>query len=224
LRKAWAYYEHVTLARYHVNDGDRNRFDRADPGEMEKPTELYPYFRLPMKQLNDWGIGVGLYFTELRAMMIILFCAGLISLSNILYFSGVNLSFQKEKYRHDMTYTDLSYLITGSAVCNEWHWVACEPGWCDVTTINKKNQDRVKEGKEPKWNITTVSVLNEGDITLVKRRACDGAIYKIGMTNYAAVLFLIFASLLFLYYIGKRTMMLDEDNVTASDYSIVVKK
>ena len=141
-------------------------------------------------------------------MMFILFCAGFISLSNILFFQG-------NKYRNaSKGKKAMSYLISGSAVCDEWEWVACENGWCNST--NMKDKFKLNTIK-----FVTVQGINT---TLVKRRACDGAIYSVGMTNYAAVLFLIFASLVFFFYMGKRTTMLDEDNVTASDYSIVVKK
>jgi hypothetical protein len=104
-------------------------------------------------------------------------------------------------------------LISGSAVCDEWEYVACEDGWCDTSMMIGR------------YNATTTTVnVNGISTTLVARRACDGGLFKIGMTNYASVMFLIFASLLYLFYIGKRTTMLDEDNVTASDYSVVVKK
>jgi len=207
LRKAWAYYEHVSLARYNVDPGDHTRFDRADPGERKRQTELYPVIALPMKQLNDWGIGIGLYFSELRSMMYILFCAGFISLSNILFFSGGDYRSSSKGEKA------ISYLISGSAVCNEMTWVACEDGWCNTSKMIGKYFS----------NTTTVN-LNGVATTLVLRRGCDGALFNIGMTNYAAVMFLIVASLLYFYYIGKRSTMLDEDNVTASDYSVLVKK
>jgi hypothetical protein len=43
---------------------------RAEPGEREHPTKLYEPVFTPHKQLGDFGLGVGLYFSTLRAMMV----------------------------------------------------------------------------------------------------------------------------------------------------------
>lgn len=218
LKKAWEYYEHHTLARYEVNESDKHRFKRADPGDTTKPTNLYPVITLPMKELNDWGIGVGLYFTELRAMMIFLFCAGFISLFNVIYFGG-----HEYRYYNDngSEYTNTKgalkkaamFLLNGSAACMEFEWVACEDGWCNTAMMQGKYEA-----------ITTTVMVNGQPTTLVQKNACNGDLFKLGMINYGAVMFLIIASLLFFYYIGLRSTMLDEDNLTASDYSVVVKK
>jgi hypothetical protein len=95
IAKAWAYYEHVALARYVVpeeyRDGTlrreklrtrslpyrifrqlcckgRKKYTRAEPGEPHIPTVLYPPWLTPHAQLGDWGLGIGLYFSTLRAI------------------------------------------------------------------------------------------------------------------------------------------------------------
>jgi hypothetical protein len=42
--------------------------DRAEPGERFCPTLLYEPLWTPHSQLGDWGIGIGLYFSTLRAL------------------------------------------------------------------------------------------------------------------------------------------------------------
>ena len=91
LDKAWAFFEHVTLARYEVVAsrnlqeqqkskqqlqhfttrqriirlfvrGDR-KFYIADRGERKVRTKLYPVLTTPLKQMADFGLGYGVYFS-----------------------------------------------------------------------------------------------------------------------------------------------------------------
>lgn len=58
--EAWAYFEHVTLARHFKPDEcavDVNR--KAEVGEDEAPTKLYSVLGTPESDLGDFGIGVG---------------------------------------------------------------------------------------------------------------------------------------------------------------------
>ena len=94
LEKAWAYYEHFTLARHFDSDNAKHRLERAEPGES-MPTELYSPFTTPESSLNEFGIGVASYFSTLRQVAVILLLAGFISLPNILYFSGYSISYKQ---------------------------------------------------------------------------------------------------------------------------------
>ena len=107
LEKAWAYFEHVTLHRYldhssatHTtkNDDQKNAYaeigkpssmedtnDVAEPGENQYPTKLYSPLWTPMNQIGDFGLGVGLYFTTLRSIMILAFMAGTFVLGRIIW-------------------------------------------------------------------------------------------------------------------------------------------
>jgi hypothetical protein len=107
LEKAWAYFEHVALYRYLVPPGDQDKkkknivvrmvrkfmkadkkLEKAEPGENGQPTRLYDPIFTPHKQLGDFGLGIGLYFSTLRAITFLTLVAGLISIYNILYFSS----------------------------------------------------------------------------------------------------------------------------------------
>lgn len=100
LALAWAYFEHVSLYRYLVpkDEAKQNKrcchklrdrkLDKAEPGENDDPTRLYHPIFTPHSQLGDFGLGIGLYFTSLRAITLITFMAGLVSLYNIMYFAS----------------------------------------------------------------------------------------------------------------------------------------
>ena len=86
LAKAWAFFEHVSLARYEVDlqaeakkpdksqlttmqrtiraflRGDR-KLDLAQEGERRIKTKLYPALTTPLKQMADFGLGYGVYFS-----------------------------------------------------------------------------------------------------------------------------------------------------------------
>jgi hypothetical protein len=61
--KSWWYRSYRKIFR----KGHIKR-DRAEPGERFMPTLLYEPFWTPHSQLGDWGLGIGLYFSTLRAI------------------------------------------------------------------------------------------------------------------------------------------------------------
>ena len=100
LQKAWAYFEHVALSRYVLEPKEQSerkslivrilrkfrkgnkQLQMAEPGENELPTKLYDPIFTPHKQLGDFGLGIGLYFSTLRAITILTFLAGVLSTPN----------------------------------------------------------------------------------------------------------------------------------------------
>ncbi len=114
LAVAWAYFEHFTLPRHLVLDNkqkapDRDRSDYrerqkqrhksnhqdleiAESGEQHLQTQLYHPIKTPLNQMGGFGLGFGLYFDTLRSVAIVLFIAGLISIPNMVYFSGEKYS------------------------------------------------------------------------------------------------------------------------------------
>ena len=64
LDAAWAYFEHVTLARYLLSNdaassSARDTMRRAEAGETTHPTRLYNVWSTPEKDLGDFGLGIG---------------------------------------------------------------------------------------------------------------------------------------------------------------------
>ncbi len=132
LAKAWAYFEHVTLERYVVEDYSLNRqvdltkrqrlvkkFHRgerqmniAEPGERELPTKLYSPITTPLSQMGDFGLGYGLYFSTLRSYAILSFLIGILNLPNLIYFASDEYS----KGQNEIATT-----LKGSAICTGTH-------------------------------------------------------------------------------------------------------
>jgi Calcium-dependent channel, 7TM region, putative phosphate len=130
LAKAWAFYDHVTLQRYIVEEptrevtrqksnifrmGDRS-LKIAEPGEAAYKTKLYPIFSTPLSQLGDFGLGFGIYFATLRDFAILALLCGLLSIPNIIFFAS-------DQYSGDQA--GIPTLLKGSAICTDRSWVPC---------------------------------------------------------------------------------------------------
>lgn len=203
--QAWAYYEHITLARYFSDaTGNDRKKTRAEPGEMERETELYNPFTTPESDLNAWGIGVGLYFSTLRVVAVILIVAGLINIPSILYYAGPEYSGGQNGVS--------SFSLIGSAVCTQLEWVVCAD--CPEDEWNDSPEEQNRYG--------TTSV-DGSPIILVLRNACVGAQLSQGMVNLATLFFLIICFGLLACFQRAREVRFDEDKLSATDYSLVVK-
>jgi hypothetical protein len=110
LEKAWAYFDHVALSRYvippstkHPNEKKKclitriirkvcckanKKLERAEPGERLRPTALYQPIFTPHNQLGDFGLGIGLYFSTLRAITVITLLATLLNIPNFIYYAS----------------------------------------------------------------------------------------------------------------------------------------
>ena len=92
LDTAWEYFEHIVLPRYYVEGpfhkqkGEEKH--RAEPGEHQRPTKLYPIFGTSDEDMSDFGIGVALYFSTIKYLCGLCLLAGLINIPNILYFTS----------------------------------------------------------------------------------------------------------------------------------------
>jgi hypothetical protein len=71
LEKAWAYFEHVALERYIVQDKNTKQLERAEPGERNYETRLYNPFFTPHDQVRYFKtasakslVAVNLNFTD----------------------------------------------------------------------------------------------------------------------------------------------------------------
>ena len=107
LAQGWAFYEHVTLPRRFVTDQTAEAtFERAEPGEGDHATELFSPLKTPERALNEFGIGIAMYFASLRIMAIVVAIAGIISLPNILYY-------RSEAYNGEGGQSQLSFPSSG---------------------------------------------------------------------------------------------------------------
>ena len=200
LSKAYAYYEHITLPRHFAGVARADHvLRRAEPGESSQPTELYSPFKTPNTSFVEWGIGVDLYFSTLRIMALVLFVAGLIHLPNLIFY-------RSQEYSVDSK--DVPWSLRGSAVCTTTEWVAC----LDCTEEQWSSEDQ-RRGFGRSAN----------DTALIERNACDGGSLPQGVVNLVALFFLAGVMYLLSIYLGAREVRFDEDKVTSTDYSILVK-
>jgi hypothetical protein len=202
LSKAYAYYEHFTLARHFTQAAADHRLERAEPGEQED-TELYSPVWTPESQFVEFGIGVALYFSTLRVLAVILIIAGLIHLPNLLYYAGSVYSNWQPGLR--------AATLKGTAICTLGEWVVCTTcKWSQYNTFEER--DRFANSTDDAGNTTT----------LVLRNSCDRPGIAQGIVNYSGLVFLIACFLLFGLYQRKRERLFDESKQTATDYSVVV--
>lgn len=177
---------------------------RAEPGETSKPTRLYSPFFTPLSQLGDFGIGLGLYFSSLRAVAFITLIAGCINLPNIMYFASDDYSSQQP---------DVNILLKGSAICTEQAWVPCPT--CTPEQFFKA-ESRIA-------GATTVTPDGElQTLVFALKNACDGAKFQVGIVNMASLGFILLAMSILALYQRRKQIVFDEQEQTAQDYSIEI--
>ena len=221
LERAWAYFEHVSLPRYIVEPNLEvpktnccrriiykmkkvESLDRAEPGENKFPTKLYSPISTPLSQMGDFGLGIGLYFSTLRAMTVLMLLAGIISIPNLIYFSGPDYS---------QSQPGVISLLKGSAICTNQVWVPCPD--CNVNDF---------EGSEDRLAVLNATGANGNTVSLMfaLRNDCDGATLQQGLVNYGTLLFFLLGIVVVNAYQRYREIKYDEDEQTAQDYSIVI--
>jgi hypothetical protein len=175
-----------------------SQMQRAEPGEDRLPTKLYNPFKTPHNQLGDWGLGVGLYFSTLRAIGLLMFAAGLLNIINIRYFASAEYSNHQPGALR---------LVKGSAICTDREWVVCDN--CNPTDNNIHIFSRGIGD-----NSTTA--------TFAMRNACEGATLDQGLVNWASLVFVILGIIMLNIHLKHMEVSYDEDEQTAQDYSVIV--
>lgn len=202
LSTAYAYYEHITLPRHFVGDQNTgaHMLRRCEPGETQE-TELYHPFKTRSSNLVDWGIGVDLYFSTLIIMAAVLLVAGLIHLPNLVFYRSNDYSPAGKGPG-----SGLSWSLRGTAVCTTKEWVVCT------------------DCKQDEWALYADRGNNTVDGPIfIQRRACEGGNWEQGIVNWVVLLMLTGVLLFLAIYLGAREVRADEDKVTATDYTVLVK-
>ena len=209
LEDGWAFYEHVTLARHFRRENKSDPLERAEPGERRE-TDLYQVFRGGGAEMNDFGIGVALYFNTMLVMGVALLVGGLMHLPNILYYLSAEYDGRDQTISIDLKASSKFLTIPASAVCNNFVWAQCESKeFCNLKKLKDMGVDYLYNSVD--------------DITLVKKNNCNEFTFQQGMVNFVAVMTALLIIVLFNIYQSKKEIIYDEDKVTASDYSVVVK-
>ena len=216
LEKAWAYFEHFTLPRFVNNDehkeqekicckglnqNHQEKWEIAEAGEKRFVTKLCHPFFTPFDHLGDFGFGIALYFTTLRAMAVLLTIAGLVSIPTIVYFSGTEYSNNQE---------GVFWPLKGSSVCTDYAFVPC----LDCNESNFKNA----MGRFHK-------VTNDANVSLTfaLKNNCDGA-NKLTITNHLVTMLVVIIGIVLIYFfLERKEIQFDEGVQTACDFSIEIE-
>ena len=203
LDTAWAFWEHVTLARYYTDENlenslggtqsRHNEYIRAEVGETKRPTALYPLWKTPVKDLMAWGVSVRMYFSTLLTLSVFLGIAGVLNLPLIAYFWNYA----------DHNKEGIARAIKGSAVCDEAYWVECQDCNNEYSYVY------------PAYRL-------DGQNVLVN--SCNFEDWLIpGLFSYvASVTLIVMFGIAYVWLQRKAEVVFDEEIQTASDYSVKV--
>jgi len=203
LRLAWAFFEHIVLPRrLDKPNNEAPRFERAQPGELDQRTALYSPWSLPESELSKWGLSFRLYFAKIRILGILFLVLGCLNLINVAYFSST-------AYNQDVQgQSSLSLYLKGTAICTDRQWVPCPN--CTFS----------------QWEShpTAFATDQASGMNFVERNACpNGATILQGMINYVSIIFMILSLLCLGYYHKRIQRRNDDQEISATDYSIYVK-
>ncbi|KAG7353426.1 hypothetical protein IV203_002781 [Nitzschia inconspicua] len=207
LKRAWAYFEHVTLPRHFTGEQTVDtKFRRAEPGEHEKETELYDPFRTPQQAFVEWGVGIDLYFISVWCFAIFMFIAACMNIPSMMFYSSEEYNGDPSAVALSEETENLPFDLKASAICSNFQWVVCSD-----CTPEQWNRDP-----------TRFATAEDGTI-LVLRNFCNGTQGTNAFTNYATLIFAIIWISLVSLYLRARGVRFDEDKITTSDYSVNVK-
>ena len=201
LDTSWDYFEHVTLPRRFCDEQGVNNggYEKAPKGEMERPTALYP-INAPQDELADFGIGVGMYFATIKALVVMCIIAGAINIPVMMHFASEDYSKDQE---------DMAWMGRISGVCAENSFVPCPNCSYGEWSLNKGSY-REESGDDGVAHI------------FVLKNFCRLDLYEKGWYALATNI----AFVIFFFAIGKYQHKIevryDENEQTSTDYSIRV--
>ena len=211
LDKAWEYFEHYILPRCYANRTDSapgRKYSRAEPGEDQEKTILYPVWGTPMEDMADFGIGVGMYFKMVRFFGIVALIAGFMSTPSIMFFSNDYSSNGREGIEHSLS--------IGSAICTDTTWVPCPN-----CTLNVFDTWPTKTDNPPRV-LNFTSTAEGSPVFFIEKNNCE-LNSTLSIMNLATILFFALATVVFIFVQRKLRARLDEGEQTTSDYSIRIK-
>ena len=202
LSQAYTFFEHVTLPRYFSSKEEADHVQRrAEPGEMQQETRLFSPWFTKSSSFIEFGIGLDCYFATLKMLSLVMLIAGLINLPSMIFYASTEYSANGQ--------SSVPSTLVGSALCTTHEWVVCRDCVADDFRLDEEEMTRLGFAAD--------------GTTLVKRNDCHGAEMKQGLVNYATAFFLMTAFVLMSLFLNAREVRSDEDKITATDYSVVVR-
>jgi hypothetical protein len=239
LEKAWAYFEHVALSRYVLVPKPHNAkkkciltrifrklfckasklLQRAEPGERIYPTALYEPIFTPHRQLGDFGLGIGLYFSTLRAITVLTLLAGILNIPNFIYYSSNEYTPGLSNFNSTRILASVPTLLQGSAICNDVSWVVCPD--CNSSTELSAAANVYFPNIRRASAFQPDAMVNVSDVFFLRNNCASPAI-QTSMINYATLIFVMLGTVGLNMYLRRMEVAFDEDEQTAQDYSIVI--
>ena len=239
LEKAWAYFDHVALSRYVIPPSTKDpnekkkcfltrvvrklcckahkKLERAEPGERLRPTALYQPIFTPHNQLGDFGLGIGLYFSTLRAITVITLLASILNIPNFIYYASSDYTPGISNFNSTELFSSVPKLLQGSAICTDVSWVICPE--CNTTTSVSPDQYFPNNRRAYGYNPSTG--MNVSDVFYLRNNCATPSI-QTSMINYATILLVMVGTIGLNMYLQKMEIAFDEDEQTAQDYSILI--
>lgn len=223
LDKGWEYFEHHILPRclipipkdskdtgYDAATKTGGIFTRADVGEHEKDTMLYPLWGTPLKDMGDFGVGVGLYFSTLQFLAIVSFLAGCLNVPIMLYFDS-------EEYNGEGVTKDMlrKLGLRGSAICLNTAWELCPECSMDDWTAFPSTDDRLKYGE---MNVNGVDV----KMPFIKKNGCN-VTDNYAIISLVTMAFIVVSIYYWIFSLKKRIALYDDAELSSVDYTIEIK-
>lgn len=197
LSKAYAYYEHITLPRHFTGENEADQvLRRAEPGDTGE-TELYSPFTTSAASFIEWGIGVDLYFSSLRALGYLLFLAGILNIPAIRYYASSDYSPNLQKDFMESTF------LWGSAICTTDEWVVC--GDC----LDEKGEFNNESARK------RLAIASDNTV-LALRNMCAGVAKNTVITHWVTLLVITVIMILLSLYWRAREVRFDEDKYVSS--------
>jgi len=202
LDDGWNYYEYVTLPRCFKDEDGEFSYTQTEPGETEKETIFYPLIRTPVKDLADFGVGVGMYFNALKSFAFILLLAGLISIANITYFHSDGFT------GNDHLASDSKY----SAICTDTSFELC-PNCTESDWDSHVLRDKTRYGTTKKVDGSQLKFIKVNNCTLSN---------TFGIMCYISMAFVFISITIYIFRNKMKAVAYDVAQQTATDYSIMI--
>lgn len=206
LLNAWAFFEHYTLPRYRMRNGGKVR---VVPGDEEHESQLYPVWGTKESELHSWGVGVRLYFHLLKKLSFLFLLVGMINIPTIIYYGKPEYSTRQDIQLEDLVSSNVTklfidFLISGSAVCNKYEFVNCS---------NCSEKESYFEGR----------TMSQDNFTLYRHNSCEMITKQNIIINWTSHIFIIIGFFILNYEQDMQEKRADEQKISSSDYSIMVK-
>jgi hypothetical protein len=214
LDKGWEYFEHYVLPRCFANREATEKgrtYSRAEPGEDQEKTMLYPVWGTPLQDMGDFGIGVGMYFDMLRYFGLVALIVALISTPALVFYAS-------SEYSPDGKETIGNPVNKASAICTNTYWVPCPNCTKDDFNTWPTSLDdipRVVNGTAPAPN-------QDKEVVFMLRNGCE-LNETFSIVTLAGMFFFCLSTLVFIFLQKRMRMKMDENEQTTSDYSIRIK-